>query len=171
LKPLRELEPPLVVVLANPDGAFVNLSSEHVLASLYGNLTFTIPIDPTSGGAVSDGRFEFGRDGKLTNDHPYLSAVALLRRREHKVDRIAEISAEEREPAPRDFDEAARAAYKLSQRLEKEDLPEGDYLYLDVIETASNTAVPLRDDWFRGPNDTRWRLNSEAYFERIHPPT
>lgn len=70
LKPLRPLEIPLVVVLANPEGAVIDLSVSHVLSALYGNLTYTIPIDPSVGGAVGDGQFEFGRDGKLTNDHP-----------------------------------------------------------------------------------------------------
>jgi hypothetical protein len=96
LKPLIALELPLVVVLANPEGAMIDLSVEHVLSALYGDPTFTMEIDPTTGAAVGEGRYEFGRDGKLTNDHPYLSAIALLRRREHRADRVAEIAAEER---------------------------------------------------------------------------
>lgn len=63
LKPLRALEIPLVVVLANPEGAVIDLSVSHVLGALYGNPTYTIPIDPSVGGAVGEGRFEFGRDG------------------------------------------------------------------------------------------------------------
>ena len=95
-------------------------------------------IDPTVGAAVGDGRLEFGRDGKLTKDHPYLSAIALLRRREHQADRIAEVAAEERgDRDPSDFDEATSEALKLLERLDREDLPEGDYLYVDLIETTS----------------------------------
>ena len=82
LKPLGSRQMPLVVVLANPAGAPVDLSFDHVIAALYGNTQWTVAIDPSTGGAVDEGRFELGRDGKLTNDHAYLSAVALLRRRE-----------------------------------------------------------------------------------------
>jgi hypothetical protein len=67
LKPLTALELPLVVVLANPEGAMIDLSVQHVLSALYGDPTFTMEIDPTVGAAVGEGRYEFGRDGKLTN--------------------------------------------------------------------------------------------------------
>src|SRR5204863_10128570 len=69
LKPLTALQLPLVVVLANPEGAMLDLSVQHVLSALYGNPTFTMDVDPAVGAAVGDGRLEFGRDGKLTNDH------------------------------------------------------------------------------------------------------
>lgn len=169
LKPLTALKLPLIVVLANPEGAMVNLSVEHVLAALYGNPMFTMRIDPTIGGAVREGRFEFGRDGKLTNDHPYLSAVALLRRREHRTDRIAEIAAEERRD-PSDFDPATTEAVQVLKRLEQEDLPDGDYLYVDVIETISEVATPLPEDWFDGEQDSRWRINADGYFELVRGP-
>lgn len=165
LKPLVDLELPLVVVLANPDGAMVDLSVAAVTAALYGNPTFTIPIDPVAGGAVGERRLEFGRDGKLTNDHPYLSAVALLRLRERSTDRIAEIAAQMRDQ-PRTFDEAASATLELLRRVENEELPGGDYVFVDVIETMSASAAALDDDWFRGDQDSRWRLNDDGYFER-----
>ena len=66
LKPVTTLGIPLIVVLTNPEGAFIDLSVEHVLAALYGNPGFVIPIDRATGAAVEKGRFEFGRDGKLT---------------------------------------------------------------------------------------------------------
>lgn len=171
LKPLAALQLPLVVVLANPEGARVNLTVEHVLGAIYGNPMFTMRIDPAAGGPVDEGHFEFGRDGKLTNDHPYLSAVALLRRREHRTDRIAEIAAKERRGRdPRDFDEAATEAMALLNRLQQEELPEGDYVYLDVIETISNAAVTLPVDSFEGEQDSRWRLNADGYFELVRGP-
>jgi hypothetical protein len=171
LKPLIALELPLVVVLANPEGAMLDLSVQHVLAALYGNPTYTMEIDPVAGAAVGEGRFEFGRDGKLTNDHPYLSAIALLRRRERRVDRIDEIAAEERTGRdPSDFDEAATEAVKLLQRLDREDLPNDEYLYLDVIETMSEAARSLPDEWFDGEHDSRWRPNADGYFESVRGP-
>jgi hypothetical protein len=54
--------------------------------------------------------------------------------------------------------------------LEQEELPEGDYVYLDVIETMSESAVPLPDDWFDGEHDSRWRLNLDGYLERVRGP-
>lgn len=51
-------------------------------------------IDTATGAAVDDGHRELGRDGKLTNDHAYLTAVVLLRRRELALDARDEILAE-----------------------------------------------------------------------------
>jgi hypothetical protein len=171
LKPLQVLELPLVVVLANPEGASIDLLVTHVLAALYGDPTYTLPINTRTGGSVGEGRLEFGRGGKLTNTHPYLSAVALLRRREHKVDRIEEIAAENAgRPSPSDFDNATAQAVELLDRLKQESLPEGDYLYIDVIDTMSNSAVPLPDDWFSSDHDSRWRLNTHGYFELVRGP-
>ncbi|HMC07230.1 MAG TPA: hypothetical protein VKG89_07540 [Solirubrobacterales bacterium] len=169
LKPLTALQLPLVVVLANPEGAMLDLSVQHVLSALYGNPTFTMDVDPAVGAAVGDGRLEFGRDGKLTNDHPYLSAVALLRRREHRADRISEIADEERGGRdPSGFDEATAEALQVLKRLDREDPPEGDYLYVDLIETVSEKAVPLPREWFAGEHDSRWRLRADGYFELVN---
>jgi hypothetical protein len=55
LKPLTALDLPLVVVLANPEGAMIDLSVEHVIAALYGKPMFTMPVDPTLGRAVGEG--------------------------------------------------------------------------------------------------------------------
>jgi hypothetical protein len=171
LKPLQALKLPLVVVLANPEGAIVDLSVKHVVAALYGNPVFAMQIDPAAGSAVNKGRFELGRDGKLTNDHPYISAVALLRRREHRQDKIDEIAAAETaEHAPGDLAEASVQALRLLRRLNQAELPEGDYVYLDVIETASASAMPLPQDWFAGERDSRWRLSPENYFGQVRAP-
>lgn len=169
LKPLRSLGIPLVVVLANPDRAIVPLSVEQVLAALYGDLTFKIPIDPApAGAAIAEGRLEFGRNGKLTNDHLYISAVALLRRREHRVDRLKEIVAEERvKGGPSDLGDAVEEMWDLLGRLESEELPAGDYVFVDVIETISDNAVPLPAEWFSGPRDRRFRLGPDRRFEQV----
>jgi hypothetical protein len=166
LKPLTRLQLPLVVVLANPDGAMVDLSVDGVIAALYGNPTWRMTIDTSTGAAVDEGRMELGRDGKLTNDHPYLSAIVLLRWREHRVDRIAEIAAEQRSGGT-DFDTTASEAAALLKRLEAEKLPEGDYVYVDVIETLSEQAIPLGEEWFVGSRDSRWRVNADGYFECV----
>jgi hypothetical protein len=86
LKPLASQGLPLVAILANPSGAPVDLEVRHVLAALYGNPRWVVTIDPQIGGSVGEPRFELGRDGKLTTDHPYLGGVGLLRRRERALD-------------------------------------------------------------------------------------
>lgn len=172
LRPLRTLGIPLVVVLSNPQGAMVNLRVENVLSALYGGVVYSLPINPeTGGGSLEDGRFEFGRGGKFTNHHQYISALALLRQRENRADRISEIAEEMRDgPPPRDYDTAFEEAVALLNRLDEEELPDGDYLYCDVIETASDSAVPLPSDCLNGDRDTRWKLNSQGVFEATDDP-
>jgi hypothetical protein len=171
LKPLASRQMPLVVVLANPEAAPVDLSFEHVIAALYGNPQWTVAIDPSTGGAVDEGRFELGRDGKLTNDHAYISAVALLRRGELALDARDEILAELRDR----HDGEAKTAEERQQRavaaikeLERHDLPDGHYFYVEVIEALSKFAVPLPEAWFAGERDRRWRCNSAGYYEVVH---
>src|SRR5450755_276458 len=49
LKPLADGPRPLVVVLANPHGADVNLGAEHVVHALYGNPAVTFALDGMTG--------------------------------------------------------------------------------------------------------------------------
>lgn len=51
---------PLVIVLANPLQADVMLDDHHVLAAMWGNPAFVIPIDTTTG-AQAEGRESFLR--------------------------------------------------------------------------------------------------------------
>jgi hypothetical protein len=171
LKSLAGKEIPLVVVLANPEGVCVDLSVQNVIAALYGNPQWTMQIDLATGAAVDDGRLELGRDGKLTNDHAYLSAVALLRRRELAFDARDEILAELR----KGYDEEAKTAEERQERaaaaieeMERHDLPDGHYFYVEVIETLSEEAVPLPESWFSGERDRRWRCNADGYYELVH---
>lgn len=167
LKPLTGLGIPLVAVLTNPERALVDLSVGTVLAALYGNITVTFPVDLATGDAPAMGQFEFDRDGKLTNDHPYLSAVVLLQRRELQADLIEQILAEERRRREPIVDSVSEVI-TLLKRLEREDLPDGDYLYVDVIETISDISVPLPEEWFDGERDSRWRINADGCFEAVY---
>lgn len=167
LKPLTGLGIPLVAVLTNPEGALVDLSVGTVLAALYGNVTVTFPLDVATGAAAEDGRFEFGRDGKLTNDHPYLSAVVLLQRRELQGDLIEQILTEERRRREPTVDSVSEVV-RLLKRLEHEDLPDSDYLYVEVIETISGISVPLPEKWFDGERDSRWRINADGCFDAVY---
>lgn len=84
LKPVQQLGLPLVVVLTNTDPrVFVDLSVETVTRTL------------------------LGRGGKLTRDHRYLSAIALLRREDHAYVEQREVTAEVRGTTP-GWDELSR---------------------------------------------------------------
>src|SRR6266536_3832608 len=78
LKPLADSGMPLVVVLANPLGYRVHLNMEHLIEAMFGNPGFAGPFNAETG-TVGEMKFEYGRDGKLRNDHPYISAVMILR--------------------------------------------------------------------------------------------
>ena len=171
LKPLAARKIPLVAVLANPDGAPVDLSFEHVLAALYGNPQWTVPIDPNTGGAADEGRFELGRDGKLTNDHGYLSAVVLLRRHDLAYDAARKILAEAGERfagEPKTAEERRERIAADFEELQRHDLPTGHYFRVDVIETLGEVAVPLPGEWFAGEHDRRLRCNDQGYYELVH---
>lgn len=168
LKPLHTEGFPLVVVITNPLGALVNLRVRNVLEALYGDVNFTFQVDSQTGQANEPGHFEYGRNGKLTNDHPYLSGIVLLRQRDKSADRIEAISSElQGSRPPRTWENAADEAAVLIERIQQETLPEGDYLYCDVIETVSDSATRIPDELLNGARDTRWRLGSDGYFASV----
>lgn len=171
LKPLTTRGMPLVVVLANPEEVWVDLSIQNVIAALYGNPQWTMQIDTATGAAVDDGHPELGRDGKLTNDHAYLSAIALLRRRDRALDATDEILAELRKGYDGEATTAAerqKRAVAAIEELERHDLPDGHYFCVEVIETLSREAVRLPEVWFSGEHDRRWRCNADGYYELVH---
>jgi hypothetical protein len=80
LKPLAGSDWPLVVVLANPMGFWVQLNIERLVEAMYGNPGYAGRFNPDQG-QVEDFQFVYGRDGRFRNDHPYISAVAILHER------------------------------------------------------------------------------------------
>jgi hypothetical protein len=95
----------------------------------------------------------------------------LLRRRELAHDARDEILAGLREH----YDGEAKTAEERQERavaaieeLERHDLPDGHYFYVEVIEALSELAVPLPEAWFAGERDRRWRCNAEGYYELAH---
>jgi hypothetical protein len=112
---------------------------------------------------------ELGRVGKPTNDHAYLSAVVLLCRRELALDARDEILAELRKRYDGEAttaEERQHRAVAVIEELERHDLPDGHYFCVEVIETLSQEAVPLPDNWFSGERDRRWRCNDEDFVDR-----
>jgi hypothetical protein len=145
LKPVQSLGLPLVVVITNTHPmVFVDLTVENVASAL------------------------LGRGGKLTRDHRYLSAIALLRREDYAYVQQREVTARVRETTP-GWDELSRSEQidRYVEAVEARTFSEGASYWLDVIETRSPTATPLPDHWFAGQRDTRWLLTVEGDAESL----
>jgi hypothetical protein len=92
-------------------GFHIGLDLERLAEGMLGNPGWVGNYDPERG-EVDEFRFTYGRDGRLRNDHPYISAVAIV----HERDLTAEYRnawREEwkkgREPLdPRSYDEPIR---------------------------------------------------------------
>lgn len=166
LRPLQDTDYPLVVVLANPKNVDVSLEVSDVVHALYGDPSSRFMIDTATGRPVGDVEFFAGRNGRLRNFHQYISAVVVLRHRTNAQDWADEGAAEllEGRAEPRTLDEATELATQfLESSVEAEDrgdVPDGDYLYVDAIETISPDAVPLPDDFFDGPRDSRYAFDA-----------
>lgn len=151
LRGLRDRAMPLVVVLANPGSRLVPVTEPAmVVSAMYGDLGLEAPLLP--GGHVGEFRTVMQRNGKLTNDHPYISAVVVVRR-ELRAERWAHdwFSTHQGEFAPDDL-----AGVLSALKAASVDAPDGDELFMDVYETVSTGAVPLPRHVFNGPGDRRW---------------
>lgn len=154
LRELRDSGLPLVVVLANPAGRPIPLEPYLVISAMYGDMEIQAPL--RHDGSLGDVRSVLGRNGKLTNDHSYISAVAVIRREVYAAQWAATWFDEHRP----DFGGDTTAMITAFSEASK-DAPEGDDLYLEVFETVSSTAVPLPRTVFDGPKDRRWIANAD----------
>jgi hypothetical protein len=150
LKPLAGSGIPLVVVLSNPEKAGVDLSPTMVIAAMYGDLGAQFSSRPdgtTSSEWIAD------RNGKLTNDHGYVSAVVVARAGDRSAEGVDAFIRGFLEANPAAATEEVLAAVdEASDSFE----PPEPYYYCDVFQTASTTCVPLPPSVFDGPNDHRW---------------
>lgn len=169
LKPLAESDWPLVVVLANPKGHPVPLSTDEILWALFGDPIIQLAINTKTGHASGPAQHTVGRNSRIRFNHQYLSAVAVLRRGSHRQDwhnacweRLK--AAQRPEFDPRDIDAIVRLAEQVEEAenaaLASGEIGEGDYLFTEVFTAVSETAVPLPQDAFDGPHDTRWDYDS-----------
>jgi hypothetical protein len=155
LKPLAESGRPLVIVLANPSAAWVGLSPRELVWAMYGDPAYRFAIDADTGEAA-DGEFITTRNGKLRNDHPYISALALVAKRERAVDFYEELL---------DGMEGALPEQKLgaiNAAKDRGEVPEGYYHRLDVYRSISNMAAPLPAGFFNGPNDRLFEFDADV---------
>jgi hypothetical protein len=68
----------LVVALANPNHLYVGFDDHDVQAAMHGDIAYVFSIDPRTGGAAEEGRFEHGRNGALADQRRYVSGVLTL---------------------------------------------------------------------------------------------
>jgi len=162
LKPLAGSGLPLVVVLANPKGQLVHLEMERLVEAMFGNPVWRGRFNPADG-RVDDMQFDYGRDGRLRNDHPYISAVAILRERaaaSEYHDRWREEWKSGRPPLEnptykdivREFTEEQKA---WDEHVAQAKIPEGDVHFLEVLTSGSPDAAEVPQSVFNGPRDTR----------------
>jgi hypothetical protein len=156
LKPLAGNGMPLVIVLTNPHAALVLTDPSHVVHAMYGDPIVTIPIDAASGGADGDAVLITGRNGKLRMDHPYISALVLVRYRDRAADFYDTLNARNAALTPGERLDAVHAAKDAGQ------VPEGRYLCVDVFPTLSLIATTLPDVFFNGPDDCLFQFDGDA---------
>jgi hypothetical protein len=164
MRELRDTGIPLVAVLANPLRLPLELDVPVIVHALYGNPVFTGPYNPATG-AIESLTYRLGRDGELTNDHPYLSAVALLIGRTYEQDDVDRWWDENRDRLNREYatvDDRAVAAYEALRAL---DVRDGGYFCMYVIHTrsaADGTAPALDRSMFSGEHDRHWYVNADG---------
>ncbi|MFF0250801.1 hypothetical protein [Streptosporangium sandarakinum] len=142
---------PLMVILANPMNCPVPFDESSVIAAMYGDIDAVFEV--TEPGAAHEGTswLQAGRNGKLTSDHHYISAVALLCERPHSA---AWATAWFDENRPR-FDRIQDMIAAYLEVAEADSVPQGSEVFLTVIETIGEEAVRLPRDLFNGPLDLR----------------
>jgi hypothetical protein len=170
LKPLAGSEYPLVAVLANPKGYRVNLTLERLVEAMFGNPGFVGNFNAEKGEVEGGFRFEYGRDGRLRNDHPYISAVAILRERSRADKYYNEWRTkwkQTRKPLEHPTTDeiiaeamAEQAAWKVSD--ESRHVPEGNFYVIEVMTTGSPDAVPLPENVFDCSADKRVEVQRVA---------
>lgn len=162
LKPLDGSPWPLLVVLANPMGFHVNLNLDRLVEAMLGNPGWGGTFNPDEG-RVEGMEFQFGRDGRPRNDHPYISAVVILHERELAQEHYTEWRTEWKKTRPpvNAKDEVdlvsvfmeEQEAWKASEA--SKNIPDGHAYWVEVMTTGSPSAVALPESVFNGPRDRR----------------
>jgi len=159
---------PLVVVLANPRNSWVPLEGAMFLGALFGDMQYSFLSN-------GEGILRAGRNGRLYvaepdgsthGNHPYLSAVAVLRLC-YSQDAWGAAMSKAQEIRYTHPLAVIREANRLVTKYD-ETAVEG--ICLDVYETVSKLAVPLPRDIFDGPEDTRWGVTAVGEYDQIDRP-
>jgi hypothetical protein len=131
---------------------------EHLVPAMYGNPRYVGDVNAEEG-AVEEIRFELGRDGRLRNDHPYITAVLLLHERDLEreyYDNWRSGWVQSRKPVVRPTQqEIEREVEAWAQHEAGNDVPSGKVYRVDVMTTGSPEAAPVPEGFFNGDRDTR----------------
>jgi hypothetical protein len=156
----------LVVALANPNHLYVGFDNHDVQAAMHGDIGYVFAIDPRTGGAAEEGRFEHGRNGVLADRRRYVSGVLTLHQGSLAREAIERWHTEHRHlweavEKPRERMEAYLAA-RDEEALAVAGSTEGDFYFVRVYESkwvALGDAVPVPRDLFNGPRDEFWTVD------------
>jgi hypothetical protein len=156
---------PLVVVLANPRNSWVPLEGHVFIGALFGDSQVSFAPDGElffhSG---RNGRLHVKEpDGSVRGNHPYLSAVAVLRF-VYRQDAWTLAMAQSQKAGHDNPLAAVREAYHV---LGQQGEAVAETVCLDVYESLSETAVPLPREVFAGPHDTRWGITSPGQYGQL----
>jgi hypothetical protein len=155
-KPMEHLGLPLVVMLTNPHGVLLDLSIENIIYSMYGDMTFVLPVSAETRGASEPGQFVAGRNGRYRADHQYVSAVGHLSCRSRHAEHIKELLAQHQELSLRERRQVVNEAD------ERGEIPDWEYHVVTLVKTASESAVQVPDQFFDGADDRIFALDKEA---------
>lgn len=159
---------PLVVVLANPQNLPLPLSANQMIAAMYGDQEVTFTDDGLTWRTGRNGRLHVDEpDGTMRGNHPYLSAVAVLRVT-YAADGWATAFLQQNDGRYPNV----LAAFTAALTRAAQDNAHHDAVSLDVFETVSAAAVPLPEAVFNGSTDSRWgKIREGRYGRRPVPPT
>lgn len=157
---------PLVVVLVNPQRLLLPLAPDQMIAAMYGDQVVTFAEDGLQWRTGRNGRLRVDEpDGSARGNHPYLSAVAVLR---GSYAEDAWVTAWLRQHDT-EYPNAIAAYAEALTRAERAGVGD-EAVSLDVFETVSEAAVVLPRVVFDGPTDTRWGKISEGRYGRLVSP-
>jgi hypothetical protein len=141
---------PLVIVLANPADAHVSL--DHVVHAMYGDMQAVIT---GHGDGSTSNELLATLNGRLRNDHPYVSGVLVLRKGSRQQDALRAWQPSRDDLTPEEFT-AELNAYVESITADGLDT----YLEATFVEAPGREATPLPEGVFVGENAHRWRLSA-----------
>lgn len=156
---------PLMVVLANPRNSWVPLEGPMFIGAMYGDMqaSFT-PDGDLILNSGRNGRLHVTEpDGSVRGNHPYLSAVAVLRFTYPPEAWAAALTQSQAEGHAEPLAVTRRAQQLVAQLGEQA----ASDISLDVYETTSESAIPLPRDIFNGPHDTRWGVASPGRYGQL----
>ena len=156
---------PLVVVIANPRNSWMPLEGPMFIGALFGDMQVSFARDGSLFfHAGRNGRLQVTEpDGSVHGNHPYLSAVAVLR----FVYPQAAWAAAMQQGQEAGNDNPLAILREAQQLLERQGDAAAEAVCLDVYETVSETAVPLAREIFVGPHDTRWGVTSQGQYGQL----